>query len=348
MQPPATDKPGTVLVTGAAGFIGERLVRRLAQLGHTVRALCRGAFVAPPGLETALHAPGEIHVVKGDITDPATLEPAVDGCQAVYHLAGYARNWARDPSIYQKVNVEGLENVLACARQCGVGRVVWTSTMMTLGASPPGQVNDESTPPAHPPFTDYERSKIAAEAVAVRYAKDGLSVVTVNPARVFGPGHLTEGNALSLMIDLYDRGRAPILLNGGRNVSSYVFVGDVVEGMVLAMRHGRSGERYLLGGENLSFRQLFDLVDKVSGKRHIRITVRRPSVMAFAYFHLLRARWFGVYPQITPPWVRVFMADWVLSCDKARRELGYSPRPFEECLKITYGWLLRVRAENAA
>jgi nucleoside-diphosphate-sugar epimerase len=347
MHPTANEDLATVLVTGATGFIGERLVRRLSRAGHTVRAFGRRSFAAPPGVAHEAGMPGAIRVFAGDVTDAATLKPAMDGCQAVYHLAGHARNWAPDPAIYQRVNVDGLANVLECARACGVKRLVWTSTMMTLGPSPRGVLIDESTSPVQGPFTHYDRSKVAAEALAARYAVGGLSVVTVNPTRVFGPGHLSEGNALSLLVDQYDRGRAPILFNRGRNVANYVFVDDVVEGLLLAMQRGRSGERYLLGGENLSLREFLDLVDKVSGVRHFRIPVRRAGAMAFAYLQLARARLFGAYPRITPPWVRVFLADWVCSCEKARRELGYCPRPVEECLRITYQWLVRMRAEHA-
>ena len=145
---------------------------------------------------------------------------------------------------------------------------------------------------------------------------------------------------------MYDRGQFPFLLGGGRNVGNWVLVDDVVQGLILAMERGRIGEKYLLGGENASLKEVFQLVDKVSGKRHFQITIRRPAAMTFAWFQKLRANLFGIYPQITPDWVRVFLTDWAYSSAKAERELGYRITPLEESVRRTYEWLLRVRAER--
>ncbi len=174
----------------------------------------------------------------------------------------------------------------------------------------------------------------------------GLQVVIVNPGRVFGPGHLNESNSVAILIDMYDRGKVPFLLRGGRNVGNWVLVDDVVQGLMLAMERGRTGEKYLLGGENASLKEFFQLVDKVSGKRHFQITIRRPAAMTFAWFQKLRDQLFGIYPQITPDWVRVFLADWAYSSAKAERELGYRFTPLEESIRRTYEWLLRVRKER--
>jgi nucleoside-diphosphate-sugar epimerase len=129
-------------------------------------------------------------------------------------------------------------------------------------------------------------------------------------------------------------------------VANYVLVDDVVEGHLLAMERGKSGERYLLGGENISLADLLALIDRISGKRHIRLPISASVAMAFAACHQVRAEWFGVHPQVTPPWVRVFLADWAYRSDKAARELGYAPRPLEEGLRMTYRWLEHVRRER--
>jgi farnesol dehydrogenase len=169
-------------------------------------------------------------------------------------------------------------------------------------------------------------------------------LVIVNPGRGFGPGHLTEGNSLTKVIDLYDRGKMPFLLGGGRNVGNWVLVDDVVQGLISAMDHGRSGEKYLLGGENLSLKQFLQLVDQASGKRHVQITIRRPASMTYAWLHKQRAAWLGIYPQITPDWVRVFLTEWAYSSEKAQRHLGYQITPLNVAVRRTYEWLLRVRA----
>ncbi len=328
------------LVTGASGFIGSNLVDRLTEQGQEVRALHRA-----PARPDRYPPAGLAVEQRGDISDVDSLLSAMTGCSQVFHLAGYARNWAPDPRTYWKINVQGLKNVLDAARQTGVRRVVWTSTVMTVGPTPKGQVCDETyNPPEHPRHTHYEASKIDAEKLARSYVDEfGMDLVTVNPTRVFGPGPFTEGNALAKLMDDYDLGRAPFLLNGGRNVGNYVHVQDVVQGLLLAMRRGRSGERYLLGGENKTLKEFFDTIDKLSGKRHFRITVRRPLSLGIAYLMQWRAKWFGIYPPVTPPWVKSFMSDWAYSSRKATEELGYQPMPFDESMRITYDWLIQQR-----
>jgi nucleoside-diphosphate-sugar epimerase len=158
---------------------------------------------------------------------------------------------------------------------------------------------------------------------------------------------LTEGNSVSLLIDQYDRGQVPFLLNLGVNVGNWVYIDDVVQGHIQAMEKGRIGHRYILGGENASLKQFFRLVDQVSGKRHFQVPVFRYSALIFAWILKKRAEWFGVYPQISPGWVRMFLADWAYSTEKAQRELGYRPTPLADGLKMTYEWLQRVRKERA-
>jgi farnesol dehydrogenase len=346
------DGQGKVFVTGATGFIGNHLVDALARRGCRVRALSRREHVdRPPGLASGERAPLEhelVEVVRGDITDPASLLRGMEGCDRVFHLAAYAKNWAPDAATYRRLNIEGMQNVFRAARQQGVQRIVWTSTIVTLGPTPPGVVGDESMPRATDGYlTEYEETKSIAEEEARQGAADGLPVVIVNPTRVYGPGYLTEGNALARLIDDYDRGRVPVLLNRGVNVGNYVLVDDVVQGHLLAMERGRVGERYILGGENVSLREFFRTVDRVSGKRHLQAPVRSLTPLVFAYLQKWRAEWFGIYPTITPGWIRTFLVDWAFRCDKAVRELGYRPTPLEDGIRITYQWLQRLREERA-
>ncbi len=337
-----------IFVTGATGFIGSRLVQALLARGQTVRALSRRAD--PPPLR-GLGPEGEnlwrherVELVRGDITDRDSLRRGMEGCRNVYHLAAYAKNWAPDPRTFVVMNVDAVRNVFDVAAELGVERVVWTSSIITFGPTAPGTIGDEDTPRLSPRcFTDYEATKITAEQEALARAREGFPVVIVNPTRVFGPGHLTEGNAVASLIDRYDRGKVPVLMNRGVNVGNYVLVDDVAEGHILAMQKGRIGQRYILGGENVTLRQFFRLIDQVSGKRHFQMPMLGITPMVFSYILKKRAEWFGAYPLITPGWVRTFLCDWAHRCDKAQRELGYRPTPLIDGLRITYEWIERNR-----
>jgi nucleoside-diphosphate-sugar epimerase len=327
-----------VFVTGGTGFIGGRLIERLAERGFAVRALSR---------RDAPWQRDGVELVRGDILDVDSLRRGMAGCDRVFHLAAYAKNWAPDRQTFFLGNVQGMRNVFAVAKELGVRRVVWTSTCVTLGPTPPGVIGDENMPRITDRYyTEYEETKAIAEKEALQMAGDGFPVVIVNPTRVYGPGNLTEGNSATRLIEDYDRGRLPFLLNRGRNVGNWVLVDDVVEGHLLAMERGRIGQRYLLGGENASLRDFFRQVDRATGRRHFQLPLFTATPLVFAWILQKRAEWFGVHPAITPGWVRTFAADWVYSTAKAQQELGYRPTPLAEGIEITCRWLERARKER--
>jgi nucleoside-diphosphate-sugar epimerase len=278
--------------------------------------------------------------VEGDILDRESLRRALDGCTEVFHLAAYARNWAKEPSTFFRLNVEGARNIFEVAAEAGVRRIVYTSTVVVFGPTPPGVVGNEETPRSTPRYlTEYEETKSVAEREALALAARGVPIVAVHPTRVYGPGKRTEGNSVSLMIDQYDRGRFPVVPGGGENVGNYALVDDLVEGHVLAMEKGRVGERYILGGENSSLKHLLRLVDELTGKRHVQVGLPRAVAMTYAGLERLKAEWLGLYPRITPGWVETFLEDWAYSCAKAERELGYRITPLREGVRRTLDWL---------
>jgi len=327
-----------VFVTGATGFIGTKLVNALVKKGYQVNALSRSTSNRD-GLQHE-----SVKIVQGDILDRGSLVRGMKGCTRVYHLAAYAKNWAPDRKVYFEQNVDGMHNVFEAAKSVGARKIVFTSTIVTLGPTPPGQVGSEkSVRMTERYYTEYEESKAVAEREALNLASKKLPVVIVNPTRVYGPGKLTEGNSVSLMIDMYDRGKVPVLLNNGINVGNYVFVDDLVRGHILAMEKGKIGERYILGGENASLRRIFELVDKASGKKHFQVNLPPGVGMGYGRFEKLKAQWFGWYPQITPGWVETYLQDWAYSSKKAERELGYTITPLADGIRMTYDWIVQQR-----
>ncbi len=334
----------TIFVTGATGFIGSKLVEILLQRGFCVRGFSRqqnGSM--SPDRVAVLERLGEqpnFQFVPGDISDPESLRRGMEGCDLVFHLAAYAKNWSPDPSVFTRLNVEATQNVFQVAREFQVQKIVWTSTIVTLGPSEPGEIRDENSPPrlVDHYFTEYEETKAAAEREALRQAQDGLPLVIVNPTRVYGPGLMSEGNAATRLVLDYVRGKAPFLPNRGINVGNYGLVDDVALGHLLAMEKGRIGERYILGGENVSYRELLNLIDEVSGRKRWKFPLLKPGPLLFSWFQKKKAEIFGVYPRITPGWVRTFLVDWAYSCEKAKAELGYTPVPLRQGLQITWEW----------
>jgi len=236
---------------------------------------------------------------------------------------------------------------IQAAEAAGIERVVLTSTIVTMGPSSGHDVRDESLPRITSKYyTEYEESKAIAEQQARERASHGFPVVIVNPTRVYGPGKLTEGNSVSLMIDMYDRGKLPVLLNNGINVGNYVMVDDLVRGHILAMERGKIGERYILGGENASLRDIFRMVDEVSGRTHTQFPLPAGLAMFYGALEKKKAEWFGIYPQITPGWVETFLQDWAYTCGKAESELGYTITPLKEGIRKTYVWVIDQRRQK--
>jgi farnesol dehydrogenase len=325
-------------VTGGTGFVGNRLVAALLARGLFVRGLAR------PTSERPAAEAERLEWVTGDILDRDSLRRGVAGCNEVFHLAAYARNWAKDPSLFFRHNVEGARNVFEAAAEAGVRRIVYTSTVVVFGPTPRGVVGNEEMARTTPRFfTEYEESKAVAEKEALALASRDFPIVAVHPTRVYGPGKRTEGNSVSLMIDQYDRGRFPVVPGRGENVGNYALVDDVAEGHVLAMEKGRVGERYILGGENSSLKDLLRLVDELTRKKHVQFNLPRSVSMFYAGLEKRKAEWLGLYPRITPGWVETFLEDWAYTSVKAGLELGYRITPLREGIRRTLDWLHRQR-----
>jgi len=237
------------------------------------------------------------------------------------------------------INIDGTVNVFEAALESGVRKVVFTSTGGTLSYSHDGMPVDEETNKNPELHTLYEKTKAEAEKIAVDYTAKGLDVVIVNPTRVYGPGRLSESNSVTRIIKLYMSGLWRINPGDGTSIGNYVYVDDVAEGHILAARHGRGGERYILGGENHSFNCLFDTIGAAAGKK--RILVRLPAGLMKAIVKMITffSGLFRVSPPITRDFLDKYLRDWIMSSDKAVRELGYRITPLSEGVKKTIEWL---------
>lgn len=321
-----------IFITGATGYIGNSLAKKLAGEGNVIHALCRNA-------NTDVLQHSNIKIFEGDITNIASIEKAMKGCEQVYHLAAYARVWAKDNSTYFKLNVEGAKNVFDVARDLGVSKTVFTSTAGTLGPSGNKPV-EEKDARIGKPFTVYEISKTKAEELARSYCnKYGMNIVMVNPPRVYGPGIITESNAVTRLIRLYMAGKWKFMPGDGKRTGSYVYVDDVVNGHVLAMRKGRSGERYNFGGVNASYIEFFNLLAKLTGKKVSLIRLPVWAMMFAGNAMQIYTNITGKPPLLTPPWIRKYYYDWSMSSEKAQRELDYSFISLKEGLQKTIDWL---------
>lgn len=323
-----------VFVTGATGYVGGQLVRALTAQGTLVCGLVRN----PEKMKQ--HPDVSVEPVIGTLNDRDSMARGMAGCSEAYHVAALASAWHSDPRAFHQTNVIGTQNFLEAAQTAGVRRVVLTSTAGVMGPTPDGSPVDETTNNAPILTTEYERTKRQAEQLAQAFGeKTGLEVVTVNPSRVYGPGLSQESAALNKMFRLYAAGKWRVIPGNGKSIGNYVFIEDVVQGHLLAMAHGKPGERYILGGANSSFNELFAHLAALTGHRHRMLYLPLSLLLGISHLQQFLADTLKIRPLITPPFVRKYLNDWPLSSQKAERELGYHSTPLHIGLERTLGWL---------
>ena len=318
-----------VLVTGATGFIGGNLARQLCQRGYEVRALVR------PGSNTLTIDGTGVRRIPGDILDQESVARAIQGCEAVFHCAAMYTFWTRDPGIVHRTNVEGTETVLRAALQEGVSRVVYTSTVSTIGLST-GGLGTEETPvePGHL-VGNYKRSKYQAEQVALSMACEGLPVVVVNPTAPVGPWDIKPTPTGRMLVDFL-RGRMPAYLATGMNL---VDVEDVAAGHILAMEKGETGQRYLLGNRNVTLKELFNMLQELTGLRAPRWRVPYWLAIGAGYLdQLVEGQLLRREPRIPLEGLKVAKKPMYVSCEKAVQELGQPQHPVEAALERAVTW----------
>ncbi len=317
------------LVTGATGFVGAAVVRALLAAGVEVRVLAR------PGSDFTNLRRVKLEHVYGDLRDRQSLLRALSGCQQLYHVAAHYALWARDPSIFYEVNVAGTRNLLEAAREVGTERIVYTSTIGTIGLPIGGGMGTEDTPVSLDQMAGhYKRSKYLAEQEVLAFARQGLPVVIVNPSAPVGEGDVKPTPTGQIIVD-FMKGRMWAYIETGMNL---IDVDDVATGHLLAMERGRVGERYILGNRNLTLRDVFEMLAKITGVRAPSVKLPRGLVLPLAYLNLGFSYLSGVPPRIPLDGVKMAKYKMYYDCSKAIRELGLPQTPVEVALEKAVRW----------
>jgi len=315
------------LVTGASGFIGGAVAQALLRRGHLVRVLLR------PGSSPNLLDPGEVEIVRGDLRDAQAVRQASEGCEAIYH-AGAVYSFSQPPAVVLAVNVGGTRNVLEAARTTGA-RLVYTSSIATVGGMRDGKIPDEKSAPHGPPPGPYKQSKWEAEALVRAAARDAVDAVIVNPTFPIGAGDVKPTPTGAVIRDFL-AGRMPAYVETGMNV---VDVDDVAEGHLLAFSRGVRGERYILGHGNRTMREFLEELAIVSGRRAPR--VRLPHALALGIAHadaFVSTRFLHRAPRVPLEGVRTAREVMFADCRRAVRELGLRQTPVREALEKAVRW----------
>ncbi len=325
-----------ILITGTTGYIGHQLAIEAARKGYIVHALVRD-----PGSPFVPQHPNII-AFKGDITDKTVVESAIAGCEKVIHSAAIASFSIKNRDMFYAVNVEGTRNVLEASLKHAVKRCVFTSTGAVLG--PSGKHPLKENDPRIIAFeNDYEISKHWAEQLLKEYVRKGLFAVIVAAPRVYGPGLQVNGNVFGRLLKTIIKTRTAFIPANGKAIANYAFVEDVVAGHFLALEKGIAGEKYILGGENLSYSSFFEMVKRYSDRK-IRL-IRLPVffMKSWSFLYMLFAWLRGKQTNISPKVISRILQNRALSCEKAIRQLGYTVTPFAEGIQKT---ILHLQNKN--
>ncbi|MGH9384580.1 MAG: NAD-dependent epimerase/dehydratase family protein [Vicinamibacterales bacterium] len=298
-----------VLVTGGTGYLGRAVVHALAGKGHLPIVFARSASQSQlPGL-----------AIDGDVRDPEALARAAEGCDAICHLAALVSLWRPRRADFDDINIGGLRNALAAVRRAGVPRMVYTSSF--LARAPRGRTAPMAA-------NDYQRTKVAADRIAVDALREGYPVIRLYPGVVYGPGELREGNLVGRLVHDHLSGRLPGLVGADRPWS-YAWITDVAEGHVAAVEHAEVGSAYALGGVNVPQMRVFEHVRAIRGAKLPR-RIPFPLARLLGAAEDARAAIFRSPPLITAGTVAIFREDWSLDSRAAIRDLGFHVRPLEE------------------
>jgi dihydroflavonol-4-reductase len=319
-----------VLITGSSGFIGAAVTRAVLARGDEVRVLIR------PTSNLSNLEGLRVELVQGDLQDTQSLKNALAGCQGLYHVAAHYALWDQNPDIFYKINVAGTKNLLCAAGEAGVQRIVYTSTIGAIGLPDKGGLGNEALFPTLSQLAgDYKRSKFLAEQEVLKLIQQGLPVVIVNPTAPVGERDIKPTPTGQIIVD-FMRGRMVAYIETGMNL---VDVEDVAIGHVRAMERGRVGERYILGNQNHTLKEICQMLSRLTGVRAPRIRLPWRLVLPLAYVNNWVANRMTHYPPRIPlEGVRMAKYHMHYDCTKARQELALPQTPVETALKKAVQW----------
>ena len=319
-----------VFITGATGFVGSHVARALAVQGAELRLLVR------PTSRMENIADLRAEVATGDLREPQSLKKAMAGCEFVFHVAADYRLWVRDPEQMYRANVEGTRAIIRAAQESGVRRVIYTSSVATMGFTREGHIAGENSPVSIRDMVGhYKRSKFMAEQIALEAGHKGANVVVVNPTTPIGEYDIKPTPTGRIVVDFLKR-KFPAYVDTGLNLAD---VKEVARGHLLAMEKAQPGERYILGGENLTLKQILDKLAALTGLPSPKLKVPHAVAMAFAVFdQLFTGMVLGKEPRATIDAVKMGRKKMFASSAKAEQELGYRVVPVESALRRAIEW----------
>jgi dihydroflavonol-4-reductase len=323
-----------VFVTGSTGFVGSHVAKVLAQQGADLRLLIRKS--SNMSNLAGMHAPASLTTITGDLLNPESLRPGIRGCDYIFHVAADYRLWVRHPTQMYAANVDGTRELLRIAREEGVRRVIYTSSVATMGFRSDGTVVDENTPVSLADMVGhYKRSKFLAEQEALKAAYDGQEVMILNPTTPVGPGDIKPTPTGRIIVDFLNQ-KFPAYVDTGLNL---VDVEEVAHAHIHAIEKGTPGERYILGGENLTLKQILDKMSAITGLPSPTTKVPHAVAMIFAFFdESITGRIRGKEPRATVEAVRMGKKKMFAASAKAVRELGFRQIPVYQALRTAIDW----------
>ena len=318
----------TTLVTGASGFLGSHVARQLVARGEDVRVLMR------PSSNNRAISDLSLEYVTGDLRDTTSLERAMKGVKRVFHVAADYRLWAKKPQEIYDSNVGGTKNLLAAAKQVEVEQFIYTSTVATIAVDRPGLPNESTDAKLEEMIGHYKRSKWMAEQEVLRAVKDGLPAIIAMPTTPVGPWDWKPTPTGKIILDFLN-GKLPGYVETGLN---FVGVEECAAGHLLVSEKGKIGKRYLLGTENLTLKELLDMLAKITGLRAPGIKIPHGVALGVAYVNTVFSRLLGKEPQIPVEGVKIAQHKMFVDCSRAQRELGFQPGPVAAALERAVRW----------